>query len=258
MRVLRPKGDSTARLCIRDLSMNGTGHKRPDGKPPVHLDKRVDTPLQDGSVILVPMLLKVTQDPNDRAWLKVDIEGTTMESADEPAGKGNGQSEEDIEKARMRFVELLLQTREVSAGTTYEEAKKLLGSSADWHAVDESTRKECFDIFVEHLRTHQSAKKKDKKKGKEKEKGKKHKKGGQEDDAEPKEVVATPEPKASHKEEKKKRRERRGAASGAGSDAGSPERKRKREKKGGRRSRSRGRSASGGGSPAHEKRRRRG
>lgn len=55
-------GDSTARLCIRDLSMNGTGHKRPDGKPPVHLDKRVDTPLQDGSVILVPMLLKVTQD----------------------------------------------------------------------------------------------------------------------------------------------------------------------------------------------------
>merc|ERR1711974_69217 len=52
------------------------------------------------------------------------------------------------------FVELLLKTSEVSASTTYEDAKNLLVSSQDWHAVDEATRKECFGIFVEHLGTH--------------------------------------------------------------------------------------------------------
>merc|ERR1719462_169095 len=112
----------------------------------------------------------------------------------------------------MKFVELLLKTKEVSAGTTYEDARKLLGSSPDWHAVDEATRKECFDIFVEHLCSHENKKKKDKKKGKDKEKGKKSK--GKEDDAgAPKAAnIATPEPKV-HQRDDKKRRGRQGSRS---------------------------------------------
>merc|ERR1712157_566984 len=53
----------------------------------------------------------------------------------------SGAPEADSEKNRMQFVELLLKTREVSAGTTYEEARKLLVSSPAWHAVNEKTRK---------------------------------------------------------------------------------------------------------------------
>jgi len=198
LRVLRQDGDS-ASLHVRDLSMNGTGVKRPGGVP-VHLDKRADEHVPDGSVLLVPMLLKVSQQTSDRAWLKVEYLTEAEAAASSiPAANGkshksrktaavsqvareengsdasnngenasNGNSGEDTEKARMKFVELLLKTKEVAAGTTYEEAKKLLSNSADWDAVEENTRKECFDIFVEHLGSHTGSKKKDKKKGKEK------------------------------------------------------------------------------------------
>merc|ERR1740139_505178 len=81
---------------------------------------------------------------------------------------------ETVEQARLKFVELILKTKEVSAGTSYEDAKKLLGHSPHWHAVDESTRKECLEIFVEHLSRDQGSKKKEKKKGKDKDKKKKH------------------------------------------------------------------------------------
>merc|ERR1712039_937165 len=66
------------------------------------------------------------------------------------------EQDEDVEKTakknRKRFVELLQKTREVSARTTYEAAAKLLGSSASWDAVDEQTRRQCFDIFVDQLK----------------------------------------------------------------------------------------------------------
>lgn len=278
LRLLRLDGEVYPRLCVRDLSMNGTGLKRPDGKAPLHVDKRADVPLQDGSVLLVPMLLKVSQAASDRGWLRVEFEGKAGDAdtsrraavasvpapqvAAASAGAANGRGadaggEADVEQCRMRFVELLLKTREVSAGTTYEEAKVLLSSSSDWHAVDESTRKECFDIFVEHLGSHQSQKKKEKKKGKEKDKdkSKKQKHREEEEPPAPKEqrYGRSPE-KAQHQGDEKKRRDRRGG----GSRSGSPDRKRKREKKASRRSRSRpGRSASGGGSMPRSKRRHR-
>mmetsp|Transcript_67255 Transcript_67255/g.132468 ORF Transcript_67255/g.132468 Transcript_67255/m.132468 type:complete len:250 (+) Transcript_67255:248-997(+) len=244
--------------------MNGTGLKRPDGKAPQQLEKRVDVAVQDDSVILVPMMIKVNTDPNLRAWLKVDVEETTMESADvskpakanksaknrsaEPAPAAQeAVSEEDAEKARTKFVELLLNTREISAGTTYEEAKKLLASSDGWHAVDEGTRKECFDIFVEHLGSHQSSKKKDKKKKKEKgkEKSKKGKKHEDEEQASGEKEAPEVVPEPSHDRKRKRR---------AGSGGASPDRTRRRDKKGGnRRSRSGSRAEGGAG-----KRRRRG
>jgi len=287
LRVLRRDGESSPSLHIKDLSMNGTGVKRPGAASPAHLDKRADEHLPDGSVLLVPMLLKVSQQASDRAWLKVEYltdaeaaansvpapaaDGKSHKSrkaaaavqvAREENGSdasnngehaGNGNSGEDTEKSRMRFVELLLKTKEVSAGTSYEEAKKLLGSSTDWHAVEENTRKECFDIFVEHLGSHTGSKKKDKKKGKDKEKDKSKK--SKRDDS----VGATAaDSKAASRDEKKQRRDRRGDRSNDGSQEA---RKRRRgEKRGSRRSRSRGgRSGSAGNSPApRDKRRRRG
>merc|ERR1712113_871139 len=66
------------------------------------------------------------------------------------------EQDEDVEKNakknRKRFVELLQKTREVTAGTSYESAARLLGKSPSWDAVDEHTRRQCFDIFVDQLK----------------------------------------------------------------------------------------------------------
>jgi len=260
LRLVQNPGESAPTLCVRDLSMNGTGLRRPDGKAPFHLDKRADVGVPDGSVLLVPMLLKVSQSTDDRGWLRVDLgeqvggaeapRRAAAPAAAEPAAAAAGVSEAgeaDIEQCRMRFVELLLKTREVSAGTSYEEARKLLADSTDWNAVDESTRKECFEIFVEHLGSH-SQKKKDKKKSKDKdkEKSKKHKRN--EDDEAPARRGRSPESRGAAGGEEK-RRDRRGA-----SGSGSGDRKRKREKRGSRRSRS---GSPGGSAPRGGKRRHR-
>merc|ERR1712183_500515 len=69
-------------------------------------------------------------------------------------------------KNRMQFVELLLKTREISSGTTYEEAMRLLDKQSAWRVVDEQTRRECFEIFVDHLGSNKKDKKKDKAKQK--------------------------------------------------------------------------------------------
>lgn len=61
-------------------------------------------------------------------------------------------AEKNAKKNRKRFVELLQRTREVTASTTYEMAVKLMGASAAWDAVDEQTRRQCFDIFVDQLK----------------------------------------------------------------------------------------------------------
>merc|ERR1712178_530101 len=65
----------------------------------------------------------------------------------------------NAKKNRKRFVELLQKTREVTASTTYEQASKLLGSSSAWEAVDEHTRRQCFDIFVDQLKIQSASRK---------------------------------------------------------------------------------------------------
>jgi pre-mRNA-processing factor 40 len=66
--------------------------------------------------------------------------------------------EKNAKKSRKRFVELLQKTREVTAKTSYESAAKILGSNAAWEAVDDATRRQCFDIFVDQLKIQSSAK----------------------------------------------------------------------------------------------------
>mmetsp|Transcript_56354 Transcript_56354/g.145079 ORF Transcript_56354/g.145079 Transcript_56354/m.145079 type:complete len:309 (-) Transcript_56354:133-1059(-) len=189
--------DGTYRLCVRDLSMNGTGLQRPESKVPVTLTKQVDEPLHHDAVLLVPMMLKADASPSERALLRVEFDNeeeangvgeapadTKEDGAKAPGKEGNGaaangsdeeQGEDATEKKRMMFVDLLLKTKEVNASTAYEDARGLLSEEAAWKDVDEDTRKECFEIFVEHLGSH--SKKKDKKGGKkDKDKGKKKKK----------------------------------------------------------------------------------
>eukprot|EP00434_Breviolum_minutum_P001380 symbB.v1.2.001213.t1/scaffold66.1/size357995/16 len=88
------------------------------------------------------------------------------------------EAEEDAEKVakknRKKFVELLQKSRDVTAKTSYEKAAKLLGSSPAWEAMDDATRRQCFDIFVDQLKIQagkedgneedEEAKKKEKKK----------------------------------------------------------------------------------------------
>eukprot|EP00913_Durusdinium_trenchii_P019218 g18060.t1 len=66
------------------------------------------------------------------------------------------EAEEDAEKVakknRKKFVELLQKTREVTAKTSYEKASKLLGTSAAWEAMDDATRRQCYEIFVDQLK----------------------------------------------------------------------------------------------------------
>merc|ERR1712087_797104 len=75
-----------------------------------------------------------------------------FESLHEKAKEQDENAEKNAKKNRKRFVELLQRTREVTASTTYDMAVKLLGSSMAWEAVDEQTRRQCFDIFVDQLR----------------------------------------------------------------------------------------------------------
>lgn len=81
---------------------------------------------------------------------------------------------EVAKKNRKKFVELLQKSRDVTAKTSYEKAAKLLGSSPAWEAMDDATRRQCFDIFVDQLKIQagkedgneedEEAKKKEKKK----------------------------------------------------------------------------------------------
>jgi len=68
-------------------------------------------------------------------------------------------AEKNAKKNRKRFVELLQRTREVTASTTYDMAVKLLGSSSAWDAVDDQTRRQCFDIFVDQLKIQSQSRK---------------------------------------------------------------------------------------------------
>merc|ERR1712187_127245 len=59
---LLQNGTGPSRLCVRDLSSNGTGVKRPgsdgDKDSAVCIKKDVDEPLVNGVQLLVPMRLK--------------------------------------------------------------------------------------------------------------------------------------------------------------------------------------------------------
>eukprot|EP00933_Yihiella_yeosuensis_P015794 TRINITY_DN13658_c0_g4_i1.p1 TRINITY_DN13658_c0_g4~~TRINITY_DN13658_c0_g4_i1.p1 ORF type:complete len:555 (-),score=204.64 TRINITY_DN13658_c0_g4_i1:162-1826(-) len=75
-----------------------------------------------------------------------------FESLVEKAREAEEDAERNAKKNRKKFVELLQKSREVTAKTTFEKATKLLGSNAAWEAVDEATRRQCFDIFVDQLK----------------------------------------------------------------------------------------------------------
>jgi len=71
-------------------------------------------------------------------------------------------AEEEADKAakrnRKKFVELLQKSREITAKTSFQKASKLLGKEPAWEAVDETTRRQCFDIFVDQLKIQSGSK----------------------------------------------------------------------------------------------------
>merc|ERR1712203_8488 len=68
LRLLSDSSDPP-RLCIRDLSSNGTGIKRPGEQEGTTIRKNTDEPIADGAQLLVPMRLK--EDHGGRAWITV-------------------------------------------------------------------------------------------------------------------------------------------------------------------------------------------
>jgi len=227
VKLMEREGDGPARLCVRDLSMNGTGLKKSDAKgaAAVCLAKNADEPLPDGALVLVPYMLKENQTENDRAWLKVTLtDGAEAKPAATEGSEGDQDQDEVAEKKRMAFVDLLLKSKEVSAGTKYEQAMQLLGTSPAWTAVEEQTRKECFDIFVEHLGSHQSHKEKKK----DKTKAKKHKSHKEEAEKEAASPESPDRARRKEKDKDKKGKEKRDKKGDAGSRSRSRGKKRRR------------------------------
>merc|ERR1712060_411195 len=115
---------------------------------------------------------------------------------------GEPEDDEAQEKNRMQFVELLLKTREIASGSTYEDAVGILKDSAEWKLLDDKTRRECFEIFVEYLdKPHKKKKDKEEKKSKKK---------GKDDDDPP--AAADGSPEVSRKRRREKDRKESGSA----------------------------------------------
>lgn len=210
------------RLVVRDLSMNGTGLKlgdtpavgaKKDQDLPLYHDMQILVPLQlklnqtpedrawlklsfdepdvgappkrdgqaDGDAGGGPDLRRKSEngDKEDKDEEKEDKEEKEEE---EDKDEEEEDGDRDDGESREAFVDLLMKTKAISVGTTYEEAESLLSKKPAWKAVDAKTRKECFDIFVEHLDGvgHKKKKKKDKDKAK-KSRKKKHKEDEHED-----------------------------------------------------------------------------
>merc|ERR1719291_1517968 len=153
-------------------------------------------------------MLKDTQTASDRITLKLQY-GANGASARPKSAPGKRTSAKDAEpeddevaeKNRMQFVELLLKTREIASGSTYEDAVGILKDSAEWKLLDDKTRRECFEIFVEYLdKPHKKKKDKDEKKSK--------KKGKDEEEA----PAAEGSPEAGRKRKKDKERKESGSA----------------------------------------------
>merc|ERR1719291_1500489 len=80
-----------------------------------------------------------------------------FETLHKKAKEQEEDNEKNAKKNRKKFVELLQKTREVTAKTTYESAAKMLKNNAAWDAVEEATRRQCFDIFVDQLKKQSAA-----------------------------------------------------------------------------------------------------
>mmetsp|Transcript_21153 Transcript_21153/g.39761 ORF Transcript_21153/g.39761 Transcript_21153/m.39761 type:complete len:577 (+) Transcript_21153:51-1781(+) len=91
-----------------------------------------------------------------------DISEEHCKSAFESLVSKAKEVEEDADKVakknRKKFVELLQKSREITAKTSYEKAAKLLGSSPAWEAMEDATRRQCFDIFVDQLKIQSGSK----------------------------------------------------------------------------------------------------
>merc|ERR1712190_374839 len=100
---------------------------------------------------------------DEEGFLQVPEEHRTnvFESLLTKAKEQDEDVEKNAKKNRKKFVELLQKTREVTAKTTYEMATKLLGSNSAWECVDEQTRRQCFDIFVDQLKIQSEARRAD-------------------------------------------------------------------------------------------------
>merc|ERR1711920_773723 len=128
------------------------------------------------------MMLKENQMQGDRVTLRVQYGNGAAARPKSAPGKrttakaAEAEDDEVAEKNRMQFVELLLKTREIASGSTYEDAVGILKDSAEWKLLDDKTRRECFEIFVEYLDKPHKKKKKDKE-------DKKGKKGKDDDEA---------------------------------------------------------------------------
>jgi len=97
------------------------------------------------------------KDEDGFAAIPAKTKKMTFESLIGKAKEQDEDVEKNAKKNRKRFVELLQKTREVSGHTTYEDAEKLLSVSPAWDAVDEGTRRQCFDIFVDQLKIQSQA-----------------------------------------------------------------------------------------------------
>jgi len=91
---------------------------------------------------------------DEEGYLQVPEEHriSTFDSLISKAKEQDEDAEKNAKKNRKKFVELLQKTREVTAKTTFEQATKLLSSSAAWDCVDDATKRQCFDIFVDQLK----------------------------------------------------------------------------------------------------------
>lgn len=196
----------SGKLLVRDLSSNGTGLKAAGSKEANGIKKDSDVSFPKGSTLVVPMRVKENQ--GNRVWINVAMQGSgpaPPAAASEPAASG---SEDDDEESRKAFVQLLLQTSEISGNSTYRQAEKILSSQAAWKACADKMRRESFEIFVGHLKDTKT-KKKDKKKDKEKAKDTKRDK---DKDARKRSRSASPEVRGRHG--KKSKRARRSESGG--------------------------------------------
>lgn len=115
---------------------------------------------------------------------------------------------------RKKFVELLQKSREVTAKTSYEKAAKLLGSSPAWEAMDDATRRQCFEIFVDQLKIQAGTKEDEededaKKKKKEGKTTKKRKQEEEEAEEPPKKTKKKKEEPSKDEEEATKKKARK-------------------------------------------------
>mmetsp|Transcript_24472 Transcript_24472/g.53211 ORF Transcript_24472/g.53211 Transcript_24472/m.53211 type:complete len:279 (+) Transcript_24472:124-960(+) len=165
LRVMKMDGTDEPQLCVRDRSTNGTGLKRNATSRADNLKDSDSTYVQvpDQATIYIPMNLKHTQLPTDRAHLRITYVRSDEDAKDKKRKKNKKHKKEKKAKAapaaaaagesseKERCVELLLETKEVNGDTTLEEAEEILSRNQEWQSLNEGIRKECLEIFLEHM-----------------------------------------------------------------------------------------------------------